>query len=95
MRPCLVEILITDEKAIEVFKSAYEEGIRFFDTGHSYGLAESRIGKALKGLGIPRNSITISTKFDARKINGKTVLGFSPSRVKESLEISLERMGLD
>ena len=40
--------LITDEKAVEVFKTAYEEGIRFFDAGLSYDLAESRIGKAIK-----------------------------------------------
>lgn len=40
--------LITDQKAIELFTKAYNNGISFFDTGHSYGKAEERIGKALR-----------------------------------------------
>lgn len=36
--------LISDEQAQAIFERAYELGIRYFDTGYSYGCAEERIG---------------------------------------------------
>ena len=40
--------LISDDTAAELFKTAYDLGIRFFDTAISYGKAEDRIGLSLK-----------------------------------------------
>lgn len=88
--------LITDQKAIELFQKAFELGITTFDTGHSYGKAEERIGKALKALpAIKRNQIVISTKFGTRKIDGKLVHDVSTDWIKKSVDLSLERMGID
>ena len=40
--------MISDQQAQDLFEKAYELGITYFDTGHSYGNAEERIGKILK-----------------------------------------------
>lgn len=62
--------LISDAQAVMLFNSAYEQGIRFFDTGHSYGKAEARIGLALKQCSINRSEIVISTKCGTRMNGG-------------------------
>ena len=87
--------LISDREAIELFETAYSLGITYFDTGHSYGNAEERIGKALRQGSVPRDRIVISTKFGTRIINGKTVHDVSPAWIRESVETSLARMGTD
>lgn len=88
--------LITDEHAIDLFKHAYDLGIRFFDTGHSYGKAEERIGQALKACPeISRQDVVISTKAGTRIIDGKYAHDVSEEWIKRSVEISLERMGID
>ena len=85
--------LITDEEAVELINSCLRQGINFFDTGHHYGCAEQRLGLALKN--ISREHVYISTKAGVRIENGKFVKDFSPEWIKESLDISLERMGID
>ena len=88
--------LITDEQAQEVFEQAYSLGIRYFDTGYSYGCAEERIGKILKSSKIvKREDIIISTKFGTKNVNGKYIHDFSPEWMEESVSTSLGRMGLD
>ena len=63
--------LISDAKAIQLFNTAYNLGIRFFDTGHSYGKAEQRIGIALGANQIKREDIVISTKCGSRIVRGR------------------------
>lgn len=87
--------LITDEYAAQLFEQAYSSGIRFFDTGHSYGNAEERIGMVLKNSAdIKRDQIVISTKFGTRLLNGKYAHDVSPDWMKKSVETSLKRMGI-
>lgn len=88
--------LISDADAQELFEHAYQSGIRYFDTGHSYGIAEERIGKILRSSKtVDRNRLVISTKFGTKRINGKYVKDFSPEWIEESVQLSLKRMGLD
>lgn len=87
--------LISDREAIELFETAYASGVIYFDTGHSYGMAEERIGKALRQGFVPRDNIVISTKFGTRIVNGKPVHDVSPAWIRESVETSLRRMGID
>ena len=89
--------LITDQKAIELFTKAYNNGISFFDTGHSYGKAEERIGKALRyNSSIKRDNIVISTKCGSRiSEKGRIYHCVSVDWLKESVELSLKRMNLD
>ena len=53
---------ITDDEAAEVVKSAWDSGVRYFDTAPLYGLtlAERRLGAFLKSK--PRDEYTLSTK---------------------------------
>lgn len=88
--------LITDEQAQEVFEQAYSLGIRYFDTGYSYGCAEERIGKILKTSKIvKREDIVISTKFGTKNVNGKYIHDFTPEWMNHSVKTSLKRMGID
>ena len=88
--------LISDQLAIDLFKTAYDSGITFFDTGHSYGKAEERIGLALKcNQSIKRENIIISTKFGTRRTDdGKYVHDVSLDWAKRSIDLSLSRMGI-
>ena len=86
---------ITDEQAQELFERAYTLGIRYFDTGYSYGCAEERIGKILKSSKIvKREDIIISTKFGTKNINGKYIHDFTPEWMNHSVKTSLKRMGI-
>lgn len=88
--------LITDEQAQELFEKAFELGIRYFDTGHSYGNAEERIGKILKtSTVVKRDDIVISTKFGTRYKDGKLVHDVSVDWIEESVQTSLKRMGIE
>lgn len=88
--------LISDEQAQAIFERAYELGIRYFDTGYSYGCAEERIGKILKTTKIlKREDIVISTKFGTKNVNGKYVHDFTPKWMNHSVKTSLKRMGID
>lgn len=88
--------LISDETAISLLERAYTSGINFFDTGHSYGCAEERIGKAISAsTSISRDRIVISTKFGTRIVDGKPVHDTSVEWMKRSVELSLLRMGID
>lgn len=53
---------IGDDEAAGVLRSAYDAGIRFFDTAPQYGcgLAEERLGRALANW--PRDGVTIASK---------------------------------
>lgn len=87
--------LISDSDAIRLFETAYDLGVTYFDTGHSYGMAEERIGKALRQGSVPRDRIVISTKFGTRIVDGKPVHDVSPAWIRESVQTSLRRMGLE
>lgn len=87
--------LISDDTAVALFQTAYDYGIRFFDTGISYGKAEDRIGLALKKQNIDRSSIVISTKGGKQLVKGEWEQAITPKNIRENVEISLKRMGID
>lgn len=87
--------LIGDKEAAELFEAAYDLGINYYDTGHSYGIAEQRIGKVLRNGYVSRDKIVISTKFGTRIINGKNVHDTASPWIIESVETSLKRMNID
>ncbi|HEY3562759.1 MAG TPA: aldo/keto reductase [Kribbella sp.] len=68
-----------DDTAIATVDTAYQAGIRFFDTSPAYGDSERRLGTALQRR--PRGEFLVSTK----------VLGADP---EESVRASSERLGL-
>lgn len=86
-----------DIESIATIHLAIESGITFFDTADMYGpyTNEELLGKAIKG---KRDQLFIASKFgivrdktnpNARGLNG------SPAYVRQSIEGSLKRLGVD
>lgn len=87
---------ISDQEAFELFEKAYELGIRYFDTGYSYGIAEERIGMILKKSKIvDRSKIIISSKFGTKLVDGKYIHDWTSEWMLESVKTSIKRMGID
>ncbi len=83
--------------AIDIFLKAVERGVTLFDTGHNYsgGNAEIRLGRAIKRLG-KRDGLVLTSKCGTRaKGYGRYYKDFSPSWIRESCQLSLERIGTD
>lgn len=54
----------SETQALQFLSSAYEQGIRFFDTAPSYGTSEEVLGKFLMTLtDAERDGVTVATKF--------------------------------
>jgi D-threo-aldose 1-dehydrogenase len=99
---------VTAEAARATIDSAWELGVRLFDTAPLYGsgLSEQRVGEALSGR--PRGEFVLSTKVGRLLAEGgrpdpmfegapavAPVFDFSYDAALRSLEASLERLGLD
>ena len=85
---------IDEAAGIRAVHVAIDHGINLIDTAPFYGLtkAETVLGKALKG--IPRERYLLATKV-ARYGNKAEEFDFSAERVTQSVEESLERLGVD
>lgn len=99
------------EEAFATVQAAFEAGIRYFDTApvYGFGLAESRLGKAIRDL--PRSEIVISSKvgYDLVPIPEsemkpqlwdqappfRAAFDYSRDGVMRSLEATLKRLGTD
>jgi D-threo-aldose 1-dehydrogenase len=101
---------VSDADCTDTVLAAIDNGINFIDTAPHYGkgTSEVRIGKALSGR--DRSSFVISTKIGRLLVPSTTDIDdffmdadntverkfdFSASGVRQSLEGSLERLGLD
>ncbi len=99
----------TEDEAVATVAAALDAGVRHVDTAplYGYGLAERRVGEALRALGRPA---VVSTKVgrlvepvaerDADDMftgapPGRAVFDFSAAGVRRSLEASLDRLGLE
>jgi aryl-alcohol dehydrogenase-like predicted oxidoreductase len=76
-----VKLASVDERAAMV-RYAFDRGIRYFDTARVYSESESIVGKGLKDV---RQDAFIATKVAVTK----------PDAVRESVETSLEQLGMD
>ena len=75
------------ETAVAIIKTAWEGGIREFDTAQAYGESEAVLGRALSSLGIA-NDVRIITKLDPK---------LDPHQgqdIKRAVDRSLERLQL-
>ncbi len=101
---------LTPEQASEIVTTAWNEGIRYFDTAplYGHGLSEKRVGGALSTL--DRDTFALSTKVGRLLVptgSGERYAGmrdaepfsikydYSYDAVRQSFEASLLRLGLD
>jgi len=81
-------------KAIELIRSAYEQGITFFDTAEVYGpyTNEELLGEAIHPF---RNEVVFATKFGFK--NARTIEGLDsrPETIRAVAEASLKRLRTD
>lgn len=101
-------VLMPDRQATDALATAWDCGIRYFDTAPLYGrgLSERRVGNALRGH--QRGSFVLSTKVGRilvpddgiaddparRGLPFRTVYDYSYDGVRRSIEDSLQRLGL-
>ena len=100
---------VQDADSDELIATAFDQGIRYFDTAplYGHGRAEIRLGRALRAAGEP---YVLSTKV-GRVLNAATnvdlswfadadpnlepVYDYSKDGIKRSIEDSLKRLGVD
>ena len=74
--------------AISIVETAWENGIRHFDTGQSYGNSEEVLGQALRELGVQQEA----------RIESKLAVSMDPTdlaQVAESIDCTLDRLGVE
>ncbi|MER9354222.1 aldo/keto reductase, partial [Mesorhizobium sp. M0514] len=86
-----------EAESIATLHRAIELGCTFLDTAEVYGAyaKEELLGRALKGR---RDEVTLATKFGFRIENGRQVgteRDSRPDHIREALEGSLKRLGID
>lgn len=83
-----------DEKSLNVVAEAIDKGINFIDTAPVYGSGRSEeiIGKAIKG---KRDKVIIATKLGLRQEGTSIKHDLSASFIKEEIENSLRRLGVE
>lgn len=84
-----------ESESIEVVREALRQGINYIDVApwYGHGLAEKVLGKALDG--IPRTAYYIATKVGRYQPEVDKMFDFSAERTLQSVDESLQRMGLD
>lgn len=89
-------VVPAEREALNLLASAWDLGVRYFDTAPSYGISEERLGRFLASLTADeRSSATIATKFgehwDAAR--SEPYVDHSYEALAGSLDASLARLG--
>jgi aryl-alcohol dehydrogenase-like predicted oxidoreductase len=84
---------VPKEQAIKTIRTAFENGVTFFDTAEVYGpyISEEFVGEALAPF---RDKVQIATKFGFA-IDGTIALNSRPEHIRKVVEQSLKRLGTD
>ncbi|KAF7978875.1 hypothetical protein HWV62_44363 [Athelia sp. TMB] len=82
---------LPDEERFKILDALYASGVRMIDTADVYADSEDLVGKWLKRSG-KRSEMFIATKFG---FTPSSTIDASPQRVREALESSLKRLGVD
>jgi aryl-alcohol dehydrogenase-like predicted oxidoreductase len=84
------------EEAKPILKAALDHGLFYFDTANMYGIGASEevVGRALREL-VPRDEYVLATKVFMPMGRGANQRGLSRKHVMESIDASLQRLGLD
>ena len=84
-----------EDNARKIIETAIEQGINFFDIADIYerGEAERQMGKILAQY--PRHTLVVSTKVFATMSDDINDRGLSRKHIMESIDKSLDRLGMD
>jgi len=84
---------VDEARARATLQAIFESPVNFIDTANNYGFgrSEQRIGDAIRERGGLPDGFVLSTKIDRDMESGR----LDASRVRQSLEESLTRLGLD
>jgi aryl-alcohol dehydrogenase-like predicted oxidoreductase len=84
------------EDARPILQAAIDHGLNYFDCANVYGLGacETVVGKLLREL-LPRDEYVLATKLAMPMGRGPNQSGLSRKHVLESVDASLQRLGLD
>lgn len=82
------------EEMVALVRSAVDLDVTFFDTAQVYGpfTNEQLVGEALAPV---RDRVVIATKFGLTDPQGNASLSSRPDRIRESVDGSLARLGVD
>jgi len=89
---------VDDQRTITtIMEKAVELGVNFFDNADAYrrGEGERTMGVALRDLGLPRQSYVLSSKVYWPMSDAVTDRGLNRKHVLESIDMSLERLGVE
>jgi aryl-alcohol dehydrogenase-like predicted oxidoreductase len=83
-----------EQDSIATIHRALDLGVTLFDTSDMYGSGhnERLLGKAIAG---QRDEVHVATKFAIRRADGKRWIDNSPEWVREAVEGSLQRLGVE
>jgi voltage-dependent potassium channel beta subunit len=86
---------VEEDSARACVQRAYERGVNFFDTANVYarGRAEEVVGRAISGFA--RDSIVLATKVYFPMGDGPNDRGLSRKHIREQIDRSLQRLGVD
>jgi len=84
-----------EEECWQLVKYCLKAGINYLDTAPWYGNSEEVVGKALKEKKIPREAYYIATKVGRYQGGIQKRFDFSAKRTTQSIDDSLERLGVD
>lgn len=88
--------IVPEDRARELLRRAWDNGINFFDTSNSYseGTSEIVTGKLLKELG-PRDEYVLASKLFSRVRPGPNGAGLNRKTIFEQLDATLTRLNAD
>jgi len=84
--------LLDDRNADNLLNRVLDLGINYIDTAPAYGLAEERIGTALRNR---RKEFVLSTKVGETFTGGMSSYDFTAQAIRSSIERSLKRLRTD
>jgi aryl-alcohol dehydrogenase-like predicted oxidoreductase len=82
------------QESVATIHRALDLGVTFLDTSDMYGAGHNEllVGKAIAGR---RDEVQLATKFAIRRADGKRWIDNSPEWVREAVEGSLQRLGVE
>ncbi|UPL03928.1 hypothetical protein LCI18_014862 [Fusarium solani-melongenae] len=85
----------SDEERLKVLDRAWELGCTNWDTADAYADNEDLVGKWFKLHPERRNDIFLASKFGLKMVDGNFGIDSSPEYVRECIERSLKRLGVE